>query len=53
MYKCGQFRTMETVHSQYKGTVSCPSVETVPNEQWLEEMKKKKIVYTWSQRHRH
>ncbi|KAF1374347.1 hypothetical protein PFLUV_G00228130 [Perca fluviatilis] len=39
--KCGQFRTAETGHSQYKGTVYCPSVETVPKEQWLENIKKK------------
>ncbi|XP_053199085.1 uncharacterized protein LOC128383497 [Scomber japonicus] len=39
--KCGQFRTAETGHSQYKGTVYCPSVETVPKEQWLEAMKNK------------
>lgn len=40
--KCGQFRTAETGHSQYKGVVYCPSVEVVPKEQWLEEMKKRK-----------
>lgn len=39
--KCGQFRTAETGHSQYKGIVYCPSVEAVPKEQWLEEIKKK------------
>ncbi|XP_034560917.1 uncharacterized protein LOC117828055 isoform X1 [Notolabrus celidotus] len=37
--KCGQFRTVETGHSQYKGTIYCPSVETMPKEQWLEQMK--------------
>ncbi len=42
--KCGQFRTAETGHSQYKGIIYCPSVETVPKEQWFSknEMKKKK-----------
>lgn len=40
--KCGQFRTAETGHSQYKGIVYCPSVETVPKEQWLENIKKRK-----------
>ncbi|XP_062304131.1 uncharacterized protein LOC134008632 [Osmerus eperlanus] len=39
--KCGQFRTAQTGHSQYKGTVYCPSVEAVPKEQWLEDMKQK------------
>lgn len=38
--KCGQFRTAETGHSQYKGVVYCPSVEAVPKEQWLENIKK-------------
>ncbi len=38
--KCGQFRTAETGHSQYKGIIYCPSVETVPKEQWLEDIKK-------------
>ncbi|XP_030249320.1 uncharacterized protein LOC115567157 [Sparus aurata] len=37
--KCGQFRTAETRHSQYKGIVYCPSVEALPKEQWLEMMK--------------
>ncbi|XP_038551682.1 disheveled-associated activator of morphogenesis 1-A-like [Micropterus salmoides] len=40
--KCGQFRTAETGHSQYKGVVYCPSVEAVPKEQWLEDMKRNK-----------
>ncbi|CAL8251926.1 unnamed protein product [Merluccius merluccius] len=40
--KCGQFRTAETGHSQYKGTVYCPSVETVSIAQWLEDIKKKR-----------
>ncbi|RXN22060.1 hypothetical protein ROHU_036759 [Labeo rohita] len=40
--KCGQFRTAETGHSQYKGTIYCPSVETVSKEQWLEDIKKTK-----------
>lgn len=39
--KCGQFRTAETGHSQYKGTVCCPSVETVSKEQLLEDIKKR------------
>ncbi len=38
--KCGQFRTAETGHSQYKAIIYCPSVETVPKEQWLEDIKK-------------
>src|SRR4029434_141474 len=37
--KCGQFRTAETGHSQYKGIIYCPSVEAVPKEQWLEDIK--------------
>ncbi|KAL0150589.1 hypothetical protein M9458_054182 [Cirrhinus mrigala] len=40
--KCGQFRTVETGHSQYKGIIYCPSVETVSKEQWLEDIKKTK-----------
>ena len=40
--KCGQFRTAETGHSQYKGVVYCPAVEAVSKEQWLEDIKKKK-----------
>lgn len=39
--KCGQFRIAETGHSQYKGIVYCPSVETVSKEQWLEDIKKR------------
>ena len=38
--KCGQFRTAETGHSQYKGTVYCPSVETLSIGQWLEDIKR-------------
>ena len=38
--KCGQFRTAETGHSQYKDIIYCPSVEAVPKEQWLEDIKK-------------
>ena len=38
--KCGQFRTAETGHRQYKGIIYCPSVEAVPKEQWLEDIKK-------------
>ncbi|KAK0138894.1 hypothetical protein N1851_024567 [Merluccius polli] len=30
--KCGQYRTAETGHSQYKGTVYCPSSETVSKD---------------------
>ncbi|XP_043092083.1 uncharacterized protein LOC122342369 [Puntigrus tetrazona] len=40
--KCGQFRTVETGHSQYKGIIYCPSVETLPKQQWLENIKKTK-----------
>ncbi|CAL8346989.1 unnamed protein product [Merluccius merluccius] len=40
--KCGQLRTAETGHSQYKGTVDGPSVETVSIAQWLEDIKKKR-----------
>ncbi|XP_046873557.1 uncharacterized protein LOC124465932 isoform X2 [Hypomesus transpacificus] len=40
-WRCGQHRTAETGHSQYKGTVYCPSAETLSREQWLEEQKKK------------
>ena len=40
--KCGQFRTAETGHSQFKGTVYCPSVETLSISQWLEDIKKKR-----------
>ena len=36
--KCGQFRTAETGHRQYKGIKYCPSVEAVPKEQWLEDI---------------
>ncbi|XP_073718980.1 uncharacterized protein [Misgurnus anguillicaudatus] len=42
--KCGQFRTADTGHSQYKGVIYCPSVETVTKEQWLEEIKKNLLV---------
>ena len=42
MLKCGQFRIAETGHSQYKGVVYCPAVETLPKEQWLEQIKKQK-----------
>ncbi|KAK7907602.1 hypothetical protein WMY93_016214 [Mugilogobius chulae] len=39
--KCGQLRTKDTGHSQFKGIIYCPSVETSSKEEWLEEMKKK------------
>ncbi|XP_063063642.1 uncharacterized protein LOC134456175 [Engraulis encrasicolus] len=39
--KCGKSRTTPTGHSQYKGKVYCPTVESVSKEQWLEDMKKK------------
>ena len=39
--KCGQFRTGETGHSQYRGRVYCPASESLTKEQWLEEMRKK------------
>lgn len=38
--KCGQYRTSETGHSQYKGTIYCPSTETASKEEWLEAIKK-------------
>ncbi|XP_049341399.1 uncharacterized protein LOC125805116 isoform X2 [Astyanax mexicanus] len=38
--KCGQFRTNETGHSQYRGRVFCPQTETVSREEWLVEMRK-------------
>lgn len=40
-WKCGQNRTAETGHSQYKGTVYCPSAETLSRDQWLEEQNNK------------
>ena len=39
--KCGQFRTAETGHSQFRGYVYCPNFESVTKRQWLEDMKKK------------
>lgn len=39
--KCGQFRTAETGHSQYRGRVYCPAFDTLTKQQWLEEMRKK------------
>lgn len=39
--KCGQHRTAETGHSQYRGKIYCPSSETLSKEQWLEEMREK------------
>lgn len=38
--KCGQFRTQETGHSQYKGKIFCPNKETITKEQWLQNMRK-------------
>lgn len=38
--KCGQFRTQETGHSQYKGKIFCPNKETITKEQWLLNMRK-------------
>ncbi|KAI4808757.1 hypothetical protein KUCAC02_000803 [Chaenocephalus aceratus] len=38
--KCGQFRTAETGHSQYRGRVFCPQTEILSKELWLEEMRK-------------
>ncbi|XP_057214898.1 uncharacterized protein LOC130569327 [Triplophysa rosa] len=38
--KCGQFKTSETGHSQYRGRVYCPHTETVSKEVWLEEMRR-------------
>ena len=40
LVQCGQFGTAETGHSQYQGTIYCPSTETVPKELWLEQIKK-------------
>lgn len=37
--KCGQYRTTATGHSQYRGIIYCPSVETMPKEQWLKYIK--------------
>lgn len=39
--KCGQFRTGDTGHSQYRGRVYCPVSESLTKEQWLEDMRKK------------
>lgn len=39
--KCGQFRTADTGHSQYRGTVYCPQSESLSKDQWLEETRKK------------
>lgn len=39
--KCRQFRTAETGHSQFRGRVYCPLIETLTKYQWLEEMKEK------------
>ncbi|XP_036943223.1 uncharacterized protein LOC119013024 isoform X5 [Acanthopagrus latus] len=39
--RCGQFRTAETGHSQYRGRVYCPAFDTLTKQQWLEEMRKK------------
>lgn len=39
--KCGQFRTIETGHSQYKGRVYCPQTETLSKDDWLKDMQTK------------
>lgn len=39
--KCGQYRTADTGHSQYRGRVFCPLTELLPKTEWLEEMKKR------------
>ena len=39
--RCGQFRTADTGHSQYRGRVYCPAFDTLTKQQWLEEMRKK------------
>ncbi|XP_067308276.1 uncharacterized protein [Pseudorasbora parva] len=38
--KCGQFRTQETGHSQFRGKIFCPNKETITKEQWLQIMRK-------------
>ncbi|KAM9758030.1 uncharacterized protein ACNS7B_005148 [Menidia menidia] len=38
--ECGQFRTAETGHSQFRGRVYCPNFEAVTKQQWLEDMRK-------------
>ena len=35
--RCGEPRTAATGHSQYKGTIYCPSFESLTKEQWLAE----------------
>ena len=40
--KCGEPRTAFTGHSQFRGTIYCPSIEQVTKEQWLEGMRKRK-----------
>ena len=40
--KCGEPRTALTGHSQFRGTIYCPSIEQVTKEQWLEGMRKRK-----------
>ncbi|XP_035858117.1 uncharacterized protein LOC116056487 [Sander lucioperca] len=37
--KCGQFRTGETGHSQYKGKMYCPNTESITKEEWLRRMR--------------
>lgn len=39
--KCGQFRTIDTGHSQYKGYIYCPNTESLPKEEWLKQTKQK------------
>ena len=38
--KCGEPRTTDTGHSQYKGRVYCPNRESLTKDQWLRMMKK-------------
>ena len=39
--KCGQYRTAETGHSQYRGRVYCPQSESLSKDDWLEEVRKR------------
>jgi len=38
--KCGEPRTTDTGHSQFKGRIYCPNRETLTKEQWLRMMRK-------------
>ena len=40
--RCGEPRTAATGHSQFRGTIYCPSSESLTKEQWLEAMRNKK-----------